>query len=91
MDVSQLLAKWADARRIIAEQEKKVDHYKKVMAHHMQKNNITKYEDNDFVVKTTTQNRTVMTKKNTPPEVWEAYATPHKTQFLLLTEKKKEK
>lgn len=91
MDVSQLLSKWADARATIAALEKKVDQYKQVMTRHMLKNNIAKYEDDDFIVRQTTQNRSVITKKSVPAEVWEAYATPHKTQFLLLTEKKKEK
>lgn len=88
MDVSQLLAKWADARSTIAALEKKVDHYKKVMAQHMQKNNIVRYEDDRFVVRQSTQNRSIITKKDVPSDVWAAYAIPRKTQFLLMTEKK---
>ena len=88
MDVSQLLSKWADARNTISALEKKVDQYKKIMASHMQKNDIAKYEDDFFIVRQTTQNRSIITKKSVPSEIWEAYATPHTTRFLLLTEKK---
>lgn len=88
IDVDALLDKWADARNTISVLEKRVENYKKVMKQYLARNNLTKYENDFFIVRQGTQNRSFVTKKNVPDDVWEMYAKPQKIDFLTLTEKK---
>lgn len=91
VDIDTLLDKWADARNNIATLEKKVDNYKKIMKQYFLRNNITKYENEFFKVKQSTQNRSFVMKKNVPDEIWDQYAKPKSIEFLTLTEKKSQK
>lgn len=88
IDVDALLDKWADARNTISVLEKRVENYKKVMKQYLARNNLTKYENDFFIVRQGTQNRSFVTKKNVPEDVWDMYAKPQKIDFLTLTEKK---
>ena len=88
IDVDALLERWADARNTISTQEKRVENFKKVMKQYLVRNNLTKYENDYFIVRLGTQNRAIVTKKNVPSEIWDMYAKPQKIDFLTLTEKK---
>lgn len=88
VDIDQLLEKWADARNSIAVLEKRVDNYKKIMKQHLVRNNIKKYENDFFRVSLSTQNRSIVHKKDVPKEVWDMYAKQKDIEFMTLTEKK---
>lgn len=91
IDIDTMLEKWADARNNIAVMEKKIDNYKKLMKQYLHKHNLTKYENEFFTVKQSTQNRSFVMKKHVPSQIWEQYAVPQQIEFLSLTEKKSKK
>lgn len=88
VDIDQLLEKWADARSTISTLEKKVDNYKKIAKQYLIRHNLTKYENDFFKLRQSTQNRSIMHKKDVPKDVWAQYARAKDIEFLTLTEKK---
>lgn len=84
-----ILSKWAKTRSQRDELDKKIIKYRKLVDNYLKKNNLAKYENEDYIVKKMQQNRTFMYKKDVPLDVWKTYSVPKVIDTVLLTEKKK--
>lgn len=88
MELDEVLRKWATARTSIAELEKKVENYKKQAEKALMRMGVEDYENDEFRLKRQVQQRSIMSKKMVPAEIWDRYALPQKVEFLALTSKK---
>ena len=89
MNVEELLKNWAEARKQMSLLDKKMLHYKKIMAKYMTQNDLKQYENDHFRVRLGTQNRNMMHKKDVPASIWDQYATSRQIQVMFFTEKTK--
>lgn len=88
-EIHSLLEKWEDCRRTIDMMEKKIKRYRQTVEQYLEKNNLSEFENERFKVKRNIQQRSLLTKKMVPKEVWEMYSLPQRVEFITLTEKKK--
>lgn len=84
-----LVAEWHKAREELHDAEARVDKMKQKVQDYMIRHQMESYEDGRFQIKKQVQQRSLMTKKMIPPEIWERYALPQRIEFLQLIEKKK--
>jgi len=72
-DIENLLSKWHEAKQEIAVLEKKIEKYKAVATNLMDKNNIDVLTSSNFVLNRKEQNRTTISRKDLPEEIWNRY------------------
>jgi hypothetical protein len=87
--MDEIIEKWAQARTAHQEWGEKMEHYRKQAEEQMARMNVSSYETDRYRVKKQVQQRSVMSKKMVPAEVWDRYALPQRVEFLILTSIKK--
>jgi hypothetical protein len=90
-EIDTVLEKWDECRQNMDLLEKKIKRYRQTVENFLQKNNLDQYENSKFKVKRSVQQRSLLTKKMVPKDVWETYSLPQRVEFLLLTDKSKRK
>lgn len=83
--MDEIIEKWARAREAHQEWGERMELYRKQAEEQMARMNISAYETDKYRVKKQVQQRSVMSKKMVPPEVWDKYALPQRIEFLVLT------
>ena len=90
-DLDVVLEKWEECRRTIDQLEKKIQRYRSTVERFMETKGVEAYENSKFKVKKSVQQRSLLTKKMVPKDVWEMYSLPQRVEFLVLTDKSKKK
>ena len=72
-DIENLLSKWHEAKQEIAGLEKKIEKYKSIATNIMDKENVDILTSNNFVLNRKDQNRTTISRKDLPEEIWNTY------------------
>lgn len=88
-DIDAVLLKWSHAKADMDEIEKRIQRYRKQIDQFLRKNEMSQYENHDCKVRRQVQQRSVMTKKTVPSEIWEKYSTLQAVDCLVITTKKK--
>jgi hypothetical protein len=89
--LSELLAKYKDAKDAMETQEKKMEKYRKKIETRMTLHGLDKFDDGQWQIRKQVQQRMLFSKKQVPLAVWKEYATPHKVEFFVIRDKKKNK
>lgn len=84
--LSELLAKYKEAKLAMEAQEKKMDKYRKKIEARMKQHNLDRFDDGQWSIKKQKQQRMLFTKKHVPLAVWKEYATPHEIEFFVIRE-----
>lgn len=87
-EIDTILLKWSNAKTEMDELEKKILRYRKQIDQLLRKNEMTQYENHDYKVRRQVQQRSLMSKKTVPTEIWEKYSIPQTIECLLITKKK---
>lgn len=84
-----LIEQWHCARKEVARAEKNLEACKQRVEKHMMTHHMEEYENDQYVVKKHIQQRSLMSKKMVPSDIWEKYSLPQRVEYIQLTEKKK--
>lgn len=87
-NIEDILEKWDECRRTIETMEKKIKKYRDTVENYMETRNLTVFENAKFKVKKNVQQRSLLTKKMVPKDVWDMYSLPQRVEFLSLIHKK---
>lgn len=82
--LSELLAKYKEAKLAVETQEKKMDRYRKKIEARMNLHHLDRFDDGNWSIKKQSQQRMLFTKKHVPLEVWKEYARPQKVEFFVI-------
>jgi hypothetical protein len=74
-DINDLLENWNDAKKEIAELEKKCDKYKRLAERIMIAQGGSKLESSSFSLSKRNMHRQQLTRQNVPKDIWDRYAT----------------
>lgn len=85
--MEELIQKYQEAKTQMVLYEKKIQKYRKKIEEELQKQNLTKYENDVYVIHNRTQQRFMIHKKDVPETVWKEYAKPQQISFLCIREK----
>jgi hypothetical protein len=72
-DINNLLDKWYEAKQEISSLEKKIEKYKMYIEDIMNKRNIDVLSSDKITVQRKEQNRTTISKKDLPSDIWDRY------------------
>jgi hypothetical protein len=72
-DINNLLDKWYEAKQEISSLEKKIEKYKLYVEDIMNKRNIDVLSSDKITVQRKEQNRTTISKKDLPSDIWDRY------------------
>jgi hypothetical protein len=72
-DINNLLDKWYEAKQEISSLEKKIEKYKLYVEDIMNKRNIDVLSSYKITVQRKEQNRTTISKKDLPSDIWDRY------------------
>lgn len=75
MDINTVLENWHEAKEQKSKYEKKCDLYKDAIERYMDKKKINLINGKHYTVSRRTNIKQILTKNNTPPEIWDQYAT----------------
>ena len=87
--LSELLAKYKEAKDAMEIQEKKMEKYRKKIKERMTLHGLDKFDDGQWQIRKQMQQRMIFTKKHVPLAVWKEYATPQQVEFFVIRDKKK--
>ena len=76
IEIKDLLQKWADAKTEIAELEKNIEKYKRVVNRFMDQKGNNTITSSKFTLLRKEMSRSTMSKKNVPTEIWNKYSRP---------------
>lgn len=86
--IDEVLEKWEECRRTIETMEKKIKKYRTIVENYMETHNLSVFENQKYKIKKNIQQRSLLTKKMVPKEIWDKYSLPQRVEFLTLTQKK---
>lgn len=72
-DISNLLDKWYDAKQELSLLEKKIEKYKHMVEDIMNRHNTDTLSSEKIVVNRKALNRTTISKKDLPSDIWDRY------------------
>lgn len=75
MDIDSVLQKWDYAKKQKAIYDKECDRYKDAVERYMNKKDKNFINGESFTVTRRSNTRQILSKDNTPPEIWNRYAT----------------
>jgi len=84
--ISELLAKYKEARVALEAHEKKVERYRKKIEAQMATQGLDHYTDGQWIVRRQIQQRMMFTKKHVPETIWKQYAKPQTVEFVSIRE-----
>ena len=87
--LDQLLDKWKMTHDACAALEKKKAKFREKIEKLMNANKTNKYENDHFRIVKRVQNRTSITKKDVPSDIWEKYSTASRIEFITIISKNK--
>ena len=87
-DIDQAIEKYLEYKLKFNDIEKKIEKYKKMLKQYLQKQKIDKYDNAKATVTLQKATKTIITKKSTPQDIWEKYATQTKYEILNVRKKK---
>jgi formiminotetrahydrofolate cyclodeaminase len=76
IEIKDILQKWADAKAEIAELEKNIEKYKRVVNRIMDQKGNNTITSSKFTLRRKEMSRSTMSKKNVPTEIWNKYSRP---------------
>jgi hypothetical protein len=76
IEIKDILQKWADAKTEIAELEKNIEKYKRVVNRIMDQKGNNTITSSKFTLRRKEMSRSTMSKKNVPTEIWNKYSRP---------------
>lgn len=83
MDDDEILQKWYEAKEKVAQLEKRIDKYKKIIDHKMNKQNTNKLTYKNYSVNRRNSVRTSVCKADLPTDIWSKYCS--RTSFSVFT------
>jgi|UniRef100_A0A6C0IGW2 hypothetical protein len=89
--LSELLAKYKEAKILLETQEKRVERYRKKIEDQMIAEGRDQYTDGQWTVRRQVQQRMMFTKKHVPENIWKQYAQPQKVEFVSIREAQQKK
>jgi hypothetical protein len=75
MDIDTILIKWANAKKQKSIYDKECDQCKDAIERYMNKKEKNSINGNNFSVTRRSNTRRILSKENTPPEIWNKYST----------------
>jgi hypothetical protein len=87
--MEEMIEKWAYAREMQGQWEKKSEEYKNKVREIMIREDRQVHETEMYTIQRTTQQREIMSKKTTPADVWTKYALPQRIECITLKKRKK--
>jgi hypothetical protein len=84
MDINTILQKWDHAKKQKALYDKECDKYKDAVERYMDKKDKDSINSDYYTVSRRSNTRQILSKDNTPPEIWNRYATrfTYKSYYL---------
>lgn len=86
-DIQNLLKKWADAKTEIADLEKKIEKYKRVVNRFMDEKGNNTITSSQYTLRRKEMSRATISKKNVPTEIWNKYSKPSTYKAYYLSKK----
>jgi hypothetical protein len=86
-DIQNLLKKWADAKTEIADLEKKIEKYKRVVNRFMDEKGNNTITSSQYTLRRKEMSRATISKKNVPTEIWNRYSKPSTYKAYYLSKK----
>jgi hypothetical protein len=87
-DIQNLVKKWADAKTEIADLEKKIEKYKRVVNRFMDEKGNNTITSSQYTLRRKEMTRATISKKNVPTEIWNKYSKPSTYKAYYLSKKK---
>ena len=88
--IDQLLNKWKEAHDSCIALEKTKQRYRDKIEKILNTHKTQNYENGSFKVVKRVQNRSSISKKDVPPDIWDKYATINRVSFITISSKKKD-
>jgi hypothetical protein len=88
MDIDSVLQKWDYSKKQKALYDKECDRYKDAVERYMNKKDKDVINSDSFTVTRRSNTRQILSKDNTPPEIWNRYATRFTYNSYYLKERK---
>ena len=88
MDIDSVLQKWDYSKKQKALYDKECDRYKDAVERYMNKKDKDVINGDSFTVTRRSNTRQILSKDNTPPEIWNRYATRFTYNSYYLKEHK---
>ena len=84
MNIDTILEKWDYAKKQKALYDKECDRYKDAVERYMDKKDRDTISGENFTVSRRSNTRQMLSKHNTPPEIWDRYSTrfTYKSYYL---------
>ena len=89
IDIKNLIQKWADAKTEIAELEKKINKYKRVVDRFMDEKGSNTVTSSDYTLRRKEMSRATISKKNVPKKIWDEYSKSSTYKAYYLSKKNK--
>ena len=87
-DIAKILRTWAESKNEIADLEKKIEKYKRVVTRFMDQQGNNTISTPYYTLRRKEMSRTTISKKDVPKEIWNKYARPCTYKAYYLTQKK---
>jgi hypothetical protein len=87
-DIQNILKKWGDAKTEIADLEKKIEKYKRVVNHFMDEKGNNTITSSQYTLRRKEMTRASISKKNVPKKIWDEYSKSSTYKAYYLTKKK---
>ena len=88
IDIKNLIQKWADAKTEIADLEKKINKYKRVVDRFMDEKGNNTVTSSDYTLRRKEMSRATISKKNVPKKIWDEYSKSSTYKAYYLSKKK---
>ena len=89
IDIKNLIQKWADAKTEIAELEKKINKYKRLVDRFMDEKGSNTVTSSDYTLRRKEMSRATISKKNVPKKIWDEYSKSSTYKAYYLSKKNK--
>ena len=88
IDIKNLIQKWAEAKTEIADLEKKINKYKRVVDRFMDEKGNNTVTSSDYTLRRKEMSRATISKKNVPKKIWDEYSKSSTYKAYYLSKKK---
>jgi hypothetical protein len=88
IDIQNILQKWAETKNEIADLEKQIEKYKRVVNRFMDQKGNNTITSSQYILRRKEMSRATISKKNVPTEIWNKYSKPSTYKAYYLSKKK---
>lgn len=87
-DFSHNIDKWLELREKVADYEKKLEKYRKIIENEMVQSGINELSHKQYTITLTTSTRESLCKKDVPRDIWESYSKASRFRVLRVKKNK---